>query len=490
MAAGPPPLGWFPLAFVALIPLWRALWRGEALWGPAIAWGLGFHGCALFWIWGIHPMTWMGVPWIASWFIALVCWLLITAWGVLLTLAWAVAVTFYRRWTPPPWAMLVGGGFFWCLAEAIWARGPLFWTYLALSQSPTNLPLLHLAQWGGPTAIALVIVLVNGLLARAWEGRSCSLALAALAVWGLAQAMGWWLYLQPLNDDPQGMMTVGLIQGNIPNEEKLYEHGWQRAIAHYDRGYNDLAVGGDLDWILTPETALPFLWGDLQENPVVRSVRSRGVPLWLGAFGQVGKDFTNSLFLLNGEGQASAHYDKVKLVPLGEYIPFQAVLGKLIDRLSPLDAHLLRGDPQQRITTPWGKVALAICYESTYPEHFRDQVRWGAQWIISAANNAHYSATMPAQHHAQDVMRAIEGDRWLARATNTGYSAIIDPHGRTVWQSPLKEYSIHRDRLYRRSHLTIYSRWGDWLLPLLGAISLGGVIVRRYSCFWPVAKGD
>lgn len=77
---------------------------------------------------------------------------------------------------------------------------------------------------------------------------------------------------------------------------------------------------------------------------------------------------------------------------------------------------------------------------------------------------------MPAQHHAQDIMRAIETDRWAVRATNTGYSAFVNPHGDTVWMSGHNTYEVHAETIYRRQTQTLYVHWGDWLTPfLLGA---------------------
>jgi apolipoprotein N-acyltransferase len=87
---------------------------------------------------------------------------------------------------------------------------------------------------------------------------------------------------------------------------------------------------------------------------------------------------------------------------------------------------------------------------------------------------------MPAQHHAQDVMRAIETDRWAVRATNTGYSGIVDPHGKTVWISRLNTYALHTDTIYRRQTQTLYVRWGDWLtLMLLGSAGLSWFVFNR-----------
>jgi apolipoprotein N-acyltransferase len=80
---------------------------------------------------------------------------------------------------------------------------------------------------------------------------------------------------------------------------------------------------------------------------------------------------------------------------------------------------------------------------------------------------------MPAQHHAQDIMRAIETDRWAVRATNTGYSAFVNPHGKTVWISGHNTYEVHTETIYRRQTQTLYVRWGDWLTPLL--LVLGGL---------------
>jgi len=95
--------------------------------------------------------------------------------------------------------------------------------------------------------------------------------------------------------------------------------------------------------------------------------------------------------------------------------------------------------------------------------------------IIAASNNAHYRKTMPAQHHAQDVIRAIENDRWAARATNTGYSGIVDPRGNTLWISRINTYEIYADTIYKRDTKTLYVRWGDWLtvvLSILGSATL------------------
>jgi apolipoprotein N-acyltransferase len=80
---------------------------------------------------------------------------------------------------------------------------------------------------------------------------------------------------------------------------------------------------------------------------------------------------------------------------------------------------------------------------------------------------------MMAQHHAQDVMRAIETDRWAARATNTGFSGIVDPHGRTQWLSGFRTYETHAHTIYRRQTQTPYVQYGDWFTPIVSLLAIG-----------------
>ncbi|HBE18602.1 MAG TPA: apolipoprotein N-acyltransferase [Cyanobacteria bacterium UBA11149] len=301
----------------------------------------------------------------------------------------------------------------------------------------------------------------------------------AIGLLFILHAIGFTLYSRPLNQPAETSLKVGIIQGNIPNRIKLYPEGWYRAIEGYTTGYEQLADEG-VQAVLTPETALPFLWKNQVRygSSFYSAILDKGVLAWVGGFGEKDGSLTNSLFTVIGTGETFSHYDKVKLVPLGEYIPFQAVLGKLINRLSPLNADLVPGKPNQIFNTPFGKAIVGICYESAFTNHFRQQAANGGEFILTASNNAHYSETMPAQHHAQDVIRAIETSRWAVRATNTGYSGIVDPHGKTIWISRINQYQIHADRIYRRQNQTLYVQWGDWLTPLLLVlVTLIGVIL-------------
>ena len=528
MGMTPAPLEAWYLAWFALIPLWilivnkkeessfRFLIFSENFL-IAFAWGCGYHGLALFWITGIHPMTWMGVPWIASLLIAIFCWLFITFWGAALVVTWYILINLcnYKyfssniqkitrlisinnlnksennyplKTTPLTNALLrvLIGVSLWCGLESIWSISPLWWTSLSYTQSPHNLAILQLTQLSGPTTITAAIVAINGLIAEVLtienktfkiKNKLIILPFSCLIVLHL---IGFGMYNRPLINSSQTALKIGIIQGNIPNEIKLYRRGWLKAIEGYTNGYKNLAKE-KVDVVLTPETALPFIWKNwINDSSFYSAILDQKIPAWVGALGKEENDFTNSLFTITSNGETFSRYDKTKLVPLGEYIPFQKVLGNFINRLSPLDANLAAGKPKQVFTTPFGQAIVGICYESAFAEHFRYQAAQGGEFIITASNNAHYSNIMPAQHHAQDVMRAIETDRWAARATNTGYSAIVDPRGRTLWISGINTYELHSDTIYRRGTKTLYVRWGDWLTPTLLILGISGWLFFLY----------
>jgi apolipoprotein N-acyltransferase len=511
MGLTPSPVEAWPLAWIALVPLWWSVANARSirqcgLYG--LVWGIGYHGLALFWITGVHPMTWMGVPWLASLAIAIFCWSFITLWGAVLVAIWAACLFGILGCG---WEKVSSGigstlnfGFWragirvlmatalWCGLETLWSAGPLWWSSLSYTQSPHNLAILHLGQLSGPSTVTAALVAVNGLIAEAWisyqqiggikelkanrsnvKGSLQSSNLQPVGLVGIAlgflvvlHLIGFGLYSRPLIQLPEAALKVGIIQGNIGNTIKLFTEGKALALERYTNGYQKLANQG-VDAVLTPEGALPFYLTDLQRQYFYSAIVEEGVPAWVGAFGEQGRSYTNSLFTITGKGEVFSRYNKVKLVPLGEYIPFESILGKIVDRLSPLDAHLAAGKPNQIFETPFGRAIIGICYESAFAEHFRRQAAVGGQFILTASNNAHYSKTMPAQHHAQDVMRAIETDRWAVRATNTGYSGIVNPHGKTLWISGIDTYEIHADTIYRRQTQTLYVRWGNWLTPVL-----------------------
>ncbi|MCL2932185.1 MAG: apolipoprotein N-acyltransferase [Trichodesmium sp. MAG_R03] len=550
------PIGLWFLGWIALAPLWVLViqeYKSVNKFLLGLAWGVGYHGLALFWITGIHPMTWLGVPWLASLAIALFCWIFITLWGAILVAIWAylfgllIPISFLEKRSSFTRVLL--GITLWCCLEKIWSLGNLWWTSLAFTQSNHNLVILHLGQLSGPMTITAAIVTVNALFGEAfvkaklqqnpenvqqiiffqkqnnlgqlsllikfpflyqiWLSKDTSskssLTISEPPYLSISQSdylqnritynnkqnlvslftsyffllpiitliffhiIGFSLYNTPLHPESKAALKVGIIQGNISNEIKLNSRGWSNALEGYTQGYKKLAEE-NVDAVLTPETALPFVWTSQNNRRFLaffQAILDNEVVVWVGGYGKQENNLTNSLFTIDSTGEIFSRYDKIKLVPLGEYIPFNKMLGKLIDKLSPLDAHLVPGKIDQIFDTPFGKAIVGICYDSAFSEVFQRQTLAGGEFILTAANNAHYSSAMPAQHHAQDVMRAIENDRWAVRATNTGYSGVVDPHGRTIWLSGINTYETYTTRIYRRNTQTLYVKLGDWLTPLL-----------------------
>lgn len=492
MALAAAPLNWWGLAWVAMVPLWLAVQppisesdklARQRSWMLSVLWGLGYHGTVLFWITGLHPLTWLGIPWVGSVAIALVCWLFITLWGTAIPVIWVWSMIQWQsqvaRKTAPNSAWVIvarwlTGVALWCGLESLWSLGPLYWSTLSLTQSPGNLVILHLGQLTGPIAVTAAIVATNGLLAAAWQTRH--LAKAQAGLWltialglGLGlHGLGLVLYSQPLNSVGATALPVGIIQGNVPTRVKLTPAGIQRSFTGYLMGYQTLATQGAAA-VLTPEGALPITWGKQtkMEQQFQQAIATQGVVVWLGTFVADQHHTTQSLLTLDSQGSVVGHYNKVKLVPLGEYIPFQSVLGNLIGRLSPIDSRTLPGELGQQFETPFGRAIASICYESAFPNLFRTQAAQGGQFIVTASNLDPYNEVLMAQHQALDIMRAIETDRWVVRATNTGYSGIVNPHGQVVWRSTPYIYQTHLDTIFRRQTQTLYTRWGNWLVLTL-----------------------
>ena len=526
------PLNLFPLAWVALAPLWMLVFqpsRSPAWFSPAplflaLIWGFSYHGLALSWITGLHPLTWLGIPWLGSVVITLLCWLVITLWGAMLVVIWAALLRVAAR--TPLQRVLIGTAL-WCGLEWLWGLGPLYWTSLSYTQSPGNRVILHLGQLSGPLTVTAAIAAVNGLLAEAWlrwqadrqkgetareeygewamesgqwgvgfrrerqpngkgewprnsTGGKLAIRLASLSrlggdLLGLAlvvlvsgHLIGWGLASRPLLESAEAGLPVGIIQGNVPTRIKLFAAGLQQAESSYTRGYESLVAQG-AEVILTPEGALPYIWNqsNRDRSRFYQAVLQHQVPVWLGTFTAEDGKIARSLLTLNGQGEMVSRYDKIKLVPLGEYVPLREVLGSLFRQLTTLEAQGLPGKLHQVMDTPFGRAIASICYDSAFPDVFRFQAAAGGQFILTASNLDPYSEVLMAQHQAQDLMRAIETDRWAVRATNTGYSGLINPRGQIIWRSTPHAFTTHLGTIYRRQTQTPYVRWGNWLTPVL-----------------------
>jgi apolipoprotein N-acyltransferase len=482
LTVAPSPVWW--LAWVGLCPLWVWAVKTFSLKQAALiggGWGLGYYGTVLSWILGLHPLTWLGLSWTASLAIALLSWGIATAWCACIPLLWAVcfraASPYLRMGT-----QLIVGTTLWCALEGLWSQSPLWWPDIANSQSPHNLAIAHLGQLSGLTTLTFALVLVNGVLAEAVLTRQKKFLGLAILLGIMLHGLGWGIMQSKAAVAQSDPLTIGLVQGNIPTRLKLSPAGVKASVAVYEQAYRDLAVQG-VDAVLTPEGALPFFWGQspVYGRRILSALKAAQVPLWTGTFIPTQRSYTQSLIALTPQGTILGRYNKVKLVPLGEYLPFSDLLKGVLQRLSPIQMGMIAGSQHQIFETSFGPGIVGICYDSAFPELFRAQTLAGGRFILSIANNDPFNDRMLSQHHALDVLRAVESDRWLVRATNTGLSAVISPQGQTQWKSLPRTQSTHIAAIERRTTQTPYVKYGNWLLPTLLLVSLGLSLTDGYS---------
>ncbi|MGZ4133050.1 MAG: apolipoprotein N-acyltransferase, partial [Actinomycetota bacterium] len=215
---------------------------------------------------------------------------------------------------------------------------------------------------------------------------------------------------------------------------------------------------------------------------LVRGVIARvGAPTLVGAVldDPDGRQYT-SVLLFDGSGSQAARYDKVHLVPFGEYVPWRRRLEWIsalqqipVDRTPGVAVHTLSVGGLPAFGTP-------ICFENSFPDLTRAFVRAGAGFLVVTVNNASYGTTAAsAQHLEMSQMRAVEDGRWVVDAAVSGISAFVDPTGRVVARAGLFRPAIVRQTIRASGAITPYVRLGDWLPWLCLAFFVGAVLVPR-----------
>jgi apolipoprotein N-acyltransferase len=184
----------------------------------------------------------------------------------------------------------------------------------------------------------------------------------------------------------------------------------------------------------------------------------------------------NSGALVSPGGEWVARYDKVHLVPFGEYVPFKRVFA-FAGGLTQAVGDFSRGTSRAPLTADGSKLGVFICYESIFPDEVRQSAAQGAQVFVNISNDGWYGDSGAyAQHLKQARMRAVENNRWLLRDTNTGVTAAIDPYGRVVASVPRKTRTA-LDAPYALVNVTtFYTRHGDWFAYLCAIICAGAVL--------------
>ena len=392
---------------------------------------------------------------------------------------------------------LVTAPFVWVAVELARTRVTGFpWNLLGIAQVD-NSALSRIAGWTGVYGISCEIMLVNVAVAAAFlvpRKKRSSLLIAAVAAAAVLQAGR--LIEAPATVADHAAL---LVQQNVPVTADWTRDYFERTL----RELTDLTLKSAatnpatlvpgatqptrIDVIVWPESPAPFYTNDpLFRDAVSEMARRAGSWTVSGAIGtstamhREGQDSQvfNSAALISPQGEWVGRYDKVHLVPFGEYLPFPSLFsfaGGLTKEVGEFQRGTSRA-PLEAGTTPLG---VFVCYESVFPDEVRQFANQGAQVFVNISNDGWYGDSGAyAQHLNQTRMRAIENNRWLLSATDTGVTASIDPWGRVVAQVPRKERIALVAPYALTSVTTFYTRHGDWFAFLCAIISLGALLLR------------
>jgi len=381
---------------------------------------------------------------------------------------------------------LVLAPFLWVAVELARTRITGFpWDLLGISQVD-NVALCRIASWTGVYGISFEIVLVNVALAAAFlipRPRRGMMLAAALAAAAVLQA-GRLIEAPPA---PAGHNAL-LVQQNIPVSADWTPAYFQQtldSLARLTSNSVNTVSGAKPDLIVWPESPAPFFTNDARfREQISRIARNTNAWLIVGAIGSNGPHPNaegspfNSAALISPSGDWISRYDKVHLVPFGEYLPFPSLFsfaGGLTKEVGQFD----RGTSRDPLNAASGKLGVFICYESIFPAEVRQFARDGAEAFVNISNDGWYGDSGAyAQHLNQTRMRAIENNRWLLSATDTGVTASIDPLGRIVARLPRKERAALVAPYAPAAVTTFYTRHGDWFAFACAIISIAALVER------------
>lgn len=481
LAATQPPVSVPWALFVALPPL---LWLAEAAPRPRAAFlrgwaaGAGYFGAGMFWI--VEPF--LVEP--ERYGILAPFALLGMASG--LALFWGAAFAIARRIARPGLAGALVLACLWTFAE--WLRGHALtgfpWALPAYAWIET--PVMQAASVTGPYGLTF-LTLSAGLLPGAAAGQR-GLAVGGLAALALTAAGwgygAWRLSLpEPVRASP---LVVRLVQPNVAQRLKwrpeLQQEFFERLLSATSAPAEPVP-----DVTIWPETAVPFLLGEAPwlQAGIAEAAGGRPVILGINRAEQApeGERWFNSLAVLGPDGAALAVYDKVRLVPFGEYIPLGRLIGRLGGRkIATLTDRGFSAGPGPRLVVAAGLPPFLplVCYEAIFPQAL-EAPGGRPDWVVQITNDAWFGTLAgPYQHFAQARARAIEQGLPVARAANTGVSAMIDSRGRAVAMLPLGVEGHVDAALPAAWPETTYARRGD-VPALLGILAVFGLTASNLT---------
>ncbi len=450
LAGSVPPWGWWPLAFVGIALLDRLLadrpWRSRfaRTWLVAAAWLYP----ATLWMWDLTAPGYVAAGLIFA-----------TYFGV------AGAVT-----PSGPIRRLVLPGSL-ALAEAIrwsWPFGGVPLAHLALSQVET--PLAWSARIGGSLLVVALVVVVGQALSAALE-RQWSPASIGLAVAVVFAVAGWAHPRSTVVDE----VDVALVQGGGAQQTRASSRQEPVVLARHVEASSE--IDRPVELVIWPENVVNpgrFLEEGDAFAAVSQVAAGLDAPVLAGWFLPVSPTNTaNYHSVITPDGEETDRYDKVRIVPFGEYVPLRG----LITRLAP-DAGLPARDVQVGTAPPVletdvGPVGVSISWEGFFDTRARASIQSGAELLTNPTNGSSYWLTqVQTQQVASNRLRALENDRWVLQVAPTGLSAVINPSGDVVQRTGISERAVLIDTVEMRRGRTLASRVGRWPVVAYGLIAI------------------
>lgn len=448
IAASIPPWGWWPLAFVGIALLDRLIadqpWpvRFRRTWLVAAAWLFP----AMLWIYDLSSVGYPATVMFYACYFAVAGALTPGGRHRRIVLPGAIALAELARWS--------------------WPFGGVPLAHLALSQVET--PLLGLARLGGSLLVVVAVVVLGQALAALLERdvRSALIGLGVVVVLSFAA-------LAHPRSTVVDEIDIALVQGGGPQQTRASSD--QQPIVLGRHVEASRSIEDPVDLIIWPENVVNpgrFLRESDARALVAQVASEHDASVLAGWFLPISDDYTvNYQSTITPDGTEIDRYDKVRLVPFGEYVPGRDLIETVNSDIPGRD--VLPGETAPVLDTPVGPVGVAISWEGFFENRSRHAVREGAQLLTNPTNGSSFWLTqVQTQQVASNQLRAVENDRWVLQVAPTGFSTVVDPNGTVLQRTGVSERAVIHAEVEMREGRTLSSRVGFWpvLLYGLGAI--------------------
>jgi len=333
--------------------------------------------------------------------------------------------------------------------------------------------LIQVAEFGGVYLISGLILMMNvsvyRLMKKDLYSLSITIVLLALAlVWG-----GWRMDTYELNKDE---LKVGIAQVNIEQEKKWLPEMVEPTIEMYSR-LSASAVEQGARMVIWSETACNFFLFRQWEptSKIVNLTSKYDVRFLIGSPAYEEEKYYNRVWLVH-KGKIEGSYDKVHLVPFGEYLPLAGLIEPFFGNLTKGVGNFSKAtDP-----APIGESGILICFESVFDDMSRHLCKQGARYLVNVSNDAWFKTwSTPAQHLRFACFRAVENRRYLLRSVNHGISAVVDPLGRIVSEIGLLQEGVMVRTITKEDYITFYTSYGPVLAYLWSFVAVIAALTSR-----------